>query len=197
MPVRAGNKGKIFVVSGPSGSGKTTLIKQVLKDRRIRSRFVRSVSYTTRAKRSGERHGRDYFFITRKEFLRQLKAKKFLEWTKYLGYYYGTSREFVEEQIFRGKSIFFCIDIKGKNSIKNIFPLNAVSIFVMPGSLKELPLRIRGRCSRIETGEIRQRVQLAKKEILSAPGYDYTLINQELMHARNRLKEIICKELIN
>lgn len=101
----------VFVVSGPSGSGKTTLIRQLLSGQRRRD-LVRSVSLTTRPRRTGERHGRDYFFITKDEFLERRAAKKILEWTRYLGYYYATSRDFVDETLRSGKHAVLCLDYR-------------------------------------------------------------------------------------
>ena len=95
MPQR---EGKIFVISGPSGSGKTTLRDCLLKDKKVKSLFAKSVSFTTREKRTAEIEGRDYFYISEKEFKKKLRAKKILEWTKYLGYYYATPRDFVSQR---------------------------------------------------------------------------------------------------
>ncbi|MBU0503225.1 MAG: guanylate kinase [Candidatus Omnitrophota bacterium] len=185
------NRGIIFVVSGPSGSGKTTLVQGVLKDKGLKNRFVRSVSFTTRLKRTGEKQGRDYFFISRTEFEANLKAKKILEWTKYLGYYYGTPKEFVDKQLKRFKNLFFCIDLKGARNIKRIYPGDTVTIFIRPGSLSDLPLRIRRRCQATKAEEIKKRLSLAKKEMLAAKAFDYQLVNKNLKEALKELKEIV------
>ncbi len=188
-------KGRIFVISGPSGSGKTTLAEALLKDTYLKRRLVRSVSFTTRPRRTGERAGRDYFFITTQEFRRNLADKKILESTKYLGYYYGTPKRFVEGQLKNRKSVLLCLDYNGARRLKRLYPRHTVTIFVMPSSLEALSHRIRGRCSKTAKEEIRQRLLLAKKELLRAKAYDYRLVNEELPVAIGGLRTIVLAEL--
>lgn len=185
------NTGLIFVISGPSGSGKTTLVQGALADKKFKNKFARSVSLTTRPKRSGEKQGRDYFFISRAEFETNLKAKKILEWTKYLGYYYGTPKDFVDRQLKSPKNLIFCIDLKGARNIKRLYPEKAVTIFIRPGSLRDLPLRIRRRCQATKEEEIKSRLKLAKKEVLAAKTFDYQLVNKNLKEALKELKRIV------
>ena len=115
-------KGKIFVISGPSGSGKTTLAQSLLKDRKLKKKIARSVSFTTRPKRSGEKNRKDYFFIGKNDFKEKLKSKKILEWTRYLGYYYGTAKDFFEAQLVKSKAVVLCLDLKGAARIKKLYP---------------------------------------------------------------------------
>ncbi len=183
--------GLIFIVSGPSGSGKTTLVQGVLTDKKLKNKFARSVSFTTRPKRTGEKNGRDYFFISREEFTAALKAKKILEWTKYLGYYYGTPKDFVDRQLRSKRDLFFCIDLKGARNIKRLYPDNTVTIFIRPGSLRDLPVRIRKRCQGTGEEEINSRLKLAKKEVLAAKTFDYQLVNKNLTQALKKLKNIV------
>lgn len=185
----------IFVISGPSGSGKTTLLKGVLSDRVLRKKLARSVSYTTRPKRSGEKNGRDYCFISEGEFKEKLKAKKLLEWTRYLGYYYGTPKE-----LFSGKNagkpgIVLCLDIKGAYRLKELYAEHTVLIFVMPLSLKLLPQRMQKRCNRTGALEIEQRLELAEEEVRASAHYDYRIVNKDLGRAIEALRTIIKKEL--
>ncbi|MDD5729943.1 MAG: guanylate kinase [Candidatus Omnitrophica bacterium] len=190
-------KGAIFVISGPSGSGKTTLLRNVLLDKKLKKRLVRSISVTTRGKRSGEKEGKDYFFVTGPEFKKRLKEKKILEWTRYLGYYYGTPREFVEKQLERSKGVLLCLDIKGALRIKRLYPDCTVTIFVLPYSVDMLAERIRQRCSKTKTEEIQKRVKLASRELRSSNIYDYSLVNKDLDKAIKELKNIIIKALKN
>jgi guanylate kinase len=193
----AGNKkrGFILVVSGPSGSGKTTLVKELLKDRLLKSRIIKSVSLTTRQPRSAEKEGRDYFFVARKDFLRLRREKKILEWTKYLGYYYGTPREYVRECLNEGKLLVMCLDYKGAQRIKRAYPFNSVSVFVKPPSLEVLRGRIRGRCLRTSEEEIHLRLIKAGKEMRMCDKHDYCVVNSDLKHAAGRLKQIIKEKL--
>ncbi len=192
-PNRNTSCGLIFVISGPSGSGKTTLRDKLLTDRDLRGQFVKSVSFTTRQKRSGERNRKDYLFITEGEFKKRLRAKKILEWTKYLGYYYATSKDFVDKQLANCKNIILCLDLKGALRIKRLYPNNSLTIFIVPPSIKSLRQRIEGRCNRTKKEEIQKRLRLAKKELSCAGKYDFTVVNKNLSQAVRELKGIILK----
>jgi len=186
---------KIFVISGPSGSGKTTLAQKILADKRLEKKLAKSVSFTTRPKRSGEVNGRDYFFISAEEFKENRRQKKILEWTRYLGYYYGTARRAVEGQLNRGKGVILCLDLKGAARVKKLYPEQTRTIFVMPPSMEELAGRIHKRCSQTREDEIRKRLRRAKEEIRSFRKYDFSLVNQDLSTAVRQLKNIIIKNL--
>ena len=191
---RKNKSGKIFVISGPSGSGKTTLLTRLIQDKKIGKLLAKSRSVTTRPKRLGERQGKDYFFVTQNEFNRLLKAKKILEWTRYLGYYYGTPRGPVENRLKKGKHLGLCLDLKGARVLKKIYPRNTVTVFVLPPSLSALKTRIEGRCRETDKKEIAQRLHLAKQEVLAASKFDYHILNQKLRVALNELKKIFLKE---
>ncbi len=187
--------GEIFVLSGPSGSGKTTLLNHLLEDRFLSRKLVKSVSYTTRPRRSKERGRRDYFFVTKQQFEKAKKAKKILEWTRYLGYYYATPKDFVDKQLSKGKNIVLCLDRRGAFQVKRLYPQNTVTIFVAPPSLESLHQRISGRCPKTGKDEIRGRLRLARKEVRDSSRYDHRLVNKELAQAVKRLKSIIVKEI--
>jgi len=189
------NKAQVFVISGPSGSGKTTLLSSVLKEKALQKKFARSVSITTRPRRSKEQNGIDYFFISEAEFKRSLRAKKILEWTRYLSYYYGTPKEFVDKQLKTGKNILLCLDFRGASRIKKLYGNNCTTIFILPPSLTELTTRIRKRCHLTKTEEIERRLQLAKEEISTASKYDYCLLNDNLRTVVEELKAIITKKI--
>ncbi len=188
-------QGKIFVISGPSGSGKTTLLKRALLDKLLKHKLAKSVSVTTRAKRSGERQGRDYFFVRPEEFRRLNKAKKILEWTRYLGYHYGTKKDFLEEKLKKGRHLALCLDLRGALKLKKLYPKNAVTIFVEPPSINELRKRIEGRCSRTRQEEVEKRIKLAVGELGNSRHYDYIVKNKNLAKAETCLKGIILKEI--
>ncbi|MDD5077801.1 MAG: guanylate kinase [Candidatus Omnitrophica bacterium] len=192
---RGNNKqGKIFVISGPSGSGKTTLLARLIKDRKAGKLLKKSRSVTTRPKRSGEKEGKDYSFVNSQEFKCLLKEKKILEWTRYLGYYYGTPREPLEKQLLDGKSIGLCLDLNGARIIKKLYPARVVTIFIIPPSLHALKERIRGRCRGTDQKEVRERIFLARKELKSSGEFDYRILNQSLPEAIKELKNIFWKE---
>jgi len=188
-------KGLIFIVSGPSGSGKTTLLKNLLGNKALKNRLVRSISFTTRPRRSGEQDKRDYFFISEKRFKQEQKAQNLLEWTKYLGYCYATPKEFMERQLHKAKHVILCLDLKGAFTVKRQYPGNAVTIFVVPPSLDTLLYRITSRCNKTKEEEVRQRLTLAQQELTACDRYDYCVVNKDLNQAIKELKGIILKEI--
>lgn len=190
------DEGFIFIISGPSGSGKTTLARLLLRQRSaFKGRLVKSVSLTTRKPRSAEKPGRDYFFVGKEDFSRLLKDKKILEWTKYLEYYYGTPKEFVENCLEKGKYLLMCLDHKGAMRVKRAYPCRSTSIFLRPPSLRVLEQRIRGRCKRTAELEIKERLAKAKREMRLCCRYDHCIVNGDLEQAVNDLKKIIGKSV--
>lgn len=179
----------IFVVSAPSGCGKTSLIKALLKNSK---NLVRSVSFTTRPPRRGERKGVDYNFISDDEFRKRLKQKGFLEWSKPFGHYYATPKDFVEKNINRGKDVILSLDVKGALFFRKNFK-NAVLIYVLPPSLKALKDRLIHR-STDSLREVLKRLSFAKKDILNLKSYDYAVVNNNFSEAVKRLKAILNAE---
>jgi len=188
-------RGMIFVLSGPSGSGKTTLAQAVLAERKISGILKKSVSFTTRPRRQGEKDQKDYFFISGKEFFRRQRAQKILEWTKYLGYYYGTDRDFVDSRLKNNRSLILCLDLKGASRIKELYPQRTVTVFIMPPSLEELAGRIENRHRETSKDEIKKRLRLAKREMAKAEDFDFCLENKDLAPAVKALKRIIIKNI--
>ena len=133
--------GEIYVVSAPSGAGKTTLLKRLLAAV-PGLRF--SISFTTRAPRSGETHGREYFFVTPEEFQEIRDRGGLLEWVEQFGHFYGTSRDYVSQSLTEGYGVVFDIDVRGAKAIKKSFP-GATFIFIVPPSLTVLEERLRQR----------------------------------------------------
>ena len=188
-------KGFLFVISGPSGSGKTTIAQRILKRKKLKKILFKSVSFTTRPKRLGERNGQDYFFINLEEFKEKRRKKRILEWTKYLGYYYATPKDLILKQLKQRKNIILCLDIRGALKIKKLYPKNTVTIFLKPPSLEDLKARIKKRSSRIAKEEIRKRLALADQELKLAKLYDYCLINKNLKETVKQLEKIILERI--
>lgn len=188
-------RGFIFVISGPSGSGKTTLIKNLLKDKGLTNTLAKSVSFTTRPKRANEKNGRDYSFITPRRFKALLRGKKIIEWTRYLGYCYGTPKDYLDGEFRAGRHIVLCLDTKGARKIKNIYPANTVTIFILPPKPETLRQRIRSR-SRIKKENLLKRLKLAKKEIALSQRYDYKIMNENFPLALKELKDIIFERIV-
>lgn len=185
-------RGKLFVISAPSGSGKTTLCEMLIRSLRGKRRLVRSVSLTTRKPRKDERQGRDYFFISRREFIKRRKADQLLEWANVLGSLYGTPRDFVEQHIKRADDVLLSIDVQGAGKIKRKVK-KAIFIFILPPSLQELALRL-GRRSTENKREITRRLRLAEKEMGFIEEYKYVVLNDTIKSALARLKKIVQHE---
>jgi guanylate kinase len=188
-------QGFIFVVSGPSGSGKTTLASRVVTSKKLRGTLLKSVSLTTRPKRSGEREGRDYFFVSAGRFRRLLREKKILERTSYLGYDYATPKAFVERILKKGKHLILCLDVKGARALKRHYPAQTVTIFVKPPSIGTLRSRIEKRCARTTDREICGRLRRATAELRAAGKYDYCLLNKNLRQVVKALQDIIISKI--
>lgn len=190
-------RGLLFIICGPSGSGKTTLAENILKEKSLKNKIEKSVSFTTRPKRTAERNKKDYFFISEERFKQELREKKILEWTKYLGYYYGTPGDFLDEKLSRGRNTLLCVDLKGVSRLKRLYPKESVTVFIMPPSLRVLRERIGKRCRKIGKEEIHKRLKLARGEILSASKFDYQLVNKDLAKSVKQLKNIILRKIGN
>jgi guanylate kinase len=187
--ILAKREGVIFILSAPSGAGKTTLITRLLK---IFPEMVLSVSYTTRARRSGEVPGKDYFFVTEERFARMQGRGQFAEWARVHGYLYGTPRRPLEASIHRGRDMLLDIDVQGARKIKRQYP-HAVSVFLLPPSWQELQKRLALRgTDRMES--IRQRLTNARREIQEMIRYDYLIVNREIGEAVEYLRSIVLAE---
>jgi guanylate kinase len=161
-------------VSGPSGAGKDTLVEGL---RARHSRFLYSVSATTRPPREGERDGVDYFFLDRPEFERRKAANDFLETREYNGHLYGTPRSFIDDALREGYDVLSKPEVNGALAIKRAFP-GAVLIFIVPDKFSHLRSRLEAR--RTETNEqIAARLETAHDEFTFARRFDYLVINEE------------------
>ena len=188
-------RGSLFVLSGPSGSGKTTLAAAALKEPGIKGRVLRSVSVTTRPRRNREVEGKDYFFVSETRFLRLRREKKILEWTRYLGYYYGTLTRFVDATLGKGKSLLLCIDVRGAAAVSRRYPRQAVTIFVKTPSLGTLRERIEGRACGMDARELQGRLARARQELALAGRYDHMIVNRDFARAVTRLTTLMKKTI--
>ncbi len=179
----------LVVISGPSGVGKTTIIKALLSRR---DDVIFSVSCTTRPKRPGEVHGRDYFFITEEEFRSMVEREEFLEWAEVHGYLYGTPRKFIDKAMKEGKSVLLDIDVQGAMKVMETFK-EGVFIFIAPPSVKALEERLRKRKTETED-KIRRRLEDARWELGFIDRFQYLIINEELDRAIYELDSIITAE---
>jgi len=187
------DEGKIIIVSGPSGSGKTTLHKKLFLSRRLKKKLVKSISVTTRSPRRGEKSGRDYLFINKRQFFYKRCAGHFLEWQKVFDNYYGTPQNAVERLIRSGKNVLLCIDVKGAGVVARKCP-DAVKIFIMPPSMEILEERLKKRDT--ETPQnLRLRLKIARREMREARHYQHIVVNDQFTKALHRLESIILSEI--
>lgn len=187
-------RGRIIILSGPSGSGKTTLHQKLLKDPAFKSKLVKSLSATTRAPRLGEKDGRDYFFISKRDFLNKQKKGAFLESMKVFDNYYGTPKDKVEQNLDKGKNVLLCIDVQGAAVVGRCCK-DAVKIFIKTPSLKDLKARLEQRATE-DAGRLKLRLKTAKEELKEAGKYDYVVINDVLNRAYHELARILSKEVL-
>lgn len=185
-------KGRIFILSGPSGVGKTTIHEKILLSKTLKGRVVRSVSMTTRPKRKGEVHGRDYFFVSLKMFLYKIRVGQFLEWAKVFDQYYGTPFKQVQKLLGRGKSVLLCIDVQGAAQVMKRCP-EAVSIFVKAPSLMELKKRLLKRGTENEE-TMMKRLRLSRQEMKQAKTYTHVVVNKNLASACCEVERIILQQ---
>jgi guanylate kinase len=179
--------GLLIVISGPSGVGKGTVIKEVMKDPSLNLSY--SVSMTTREKREGEQEGVNYYYVSREQFEKTRDEGGLLEWTEFVGNYYGTPLSEIERLRKEGKNALLEIEVEGCMQVKNKVP-DALTIFIVPPSLKELENRIRGRRSEAEE-IVQQRLAKASKELEMTGQYRYVVCNDDIQLAADIIKVII------
>ncbi len=178
-------KNKLLVISGPSGVGKGTLVKAI---KARRADVTESISCTTRAPREGETHGKEYFFLTKEEFLRRIEERDFLEYDEHFGNYYGTPKSFVQEML-KTKSVILEIDVVGALNTKKAIP-ESVLIMIAPPSVEELKRRLVGRGTETEEA-IKNRLSRLEYELSQQDKYDYVVVNDDLERAIGEIENIL------
>ena len=184
------DKGLLIVISGPSGVGKGT-IRSALFEMEGHD-LVYSVSLTTRKPRCDEVNGREYWFISREQFEQKIKENKMLEYAEFVGNYYGTPLDTVEEQLKEGKEVVLEIEVNGAMQVRERMS-DAVFIFIAPPSYEVLEKRLKSRGTE-DTEHIKERIDKAKKELGLAYQYDYIVVNDEVKNAADKIIAIIRAE---
>ena len=183
-------RGLLIVLSGPSGVGKGTVRAAIFS--KGEQKFVYSISATTRLPRTGETDGVDYFFKTREEFEQMIQNKQLLEYAEYVGNYYGTPLEYVENTLEQGKDVFLEIDVQGAIQVRDLMP-DGVFIFLTPPDLNELESRIVNRGT--DSDEvIAKRMKTAREELELMKYYDYSVVNDTVDNAVQKIEAIIQTE---
>lgn len=178
------------ILSAPSGAGKTTIAKALLSSRHD---LGYSVSCTTRQAREGEIPGKDYYFITRTEFISKRERGEFAESAEVHGNLYGTLRSEVQRVLSSGKHVLMDIDVQGAAQFTRVFP-QAVTIFILPPSADVLLARLKMRQSETPQ-QLADRLQSALQELQSVDEYEYVVVNDNLEKAVQRVGSILDAEV--
>lgn len=180
-------QGRMIVICAPSGTGKSTLLTRLFADH---PELEWSVSCTTRPIREGEKHGKDYYFISKEDFEKEISENKFIEWARVHSNYYGTSKTFVDEGLKLGKKMLFDLDVQGSDAMKKMYGDQVQVIFIEPPSIEELEKRLTGRATE-PSHVIRERVENARKELERKSDFDHLVLNDDVERAYIRLKEVV------
>lgn len=175
-----------FVICGPSGVGKGTLVKRLLADI---PNVALSISCTTRKPREGETDGVSYYFLSKDEFEKRIKENLFLEWALVHGNYYGTPRDYVENNVKDGKIILLEIDVQGALAVKQQKP-DTILLFIAPPSVDELRRRLDNRGTDDEATK-QTRIKNAMEELSQQDKFDVVLVNDDLEICYSKLKNLI------
>ncbi|HTM75491.1 MAG TPA: guanylate kinase [Pseudolabrys sp.] len=183
-------RGLMLVLSSPSGAGKTTLSRKLLdEDKNV----MLSVSVTTRKMRPGEKDGRDYRFIDRRQFDALVEKNELLEWAEVFDNYYGTPKKPVMDALAAGRDVLFDIDWQGTQQLGDKAPNDLVSVFVLPPSIPELERRLHKR-AQDDYETIHRRMAKAADEMSHWAEYDYVVINRDLDQAFADVSAILAAE---
>jgi guanylate kinase len=178
--------GNLFVVVAPSGAGKTSLVAELLARE---SNIKLSISYTTRAPREGEAHGREYHFVSRDAFERMIASGDFLEHANVYGNYYGTSRRWIEGELAGDHDVLLEIDWQGARQVRALFPA-MVGIFILPPSLSELKRRLESR-GKDAPEVIARRLAGARDEVSHVLEFEYIIVNESFESAVSDLQAVV------
>lgn len=179
---------KAVIISAPSGSGKTTIVKYLLEKE---NRLAFSISATSRQKRPGEIHGRDYYFMTSGEFIGRIKANDFVEWEQvYPDIYYGTLKSEIDRIWKEKKAVIFDVDVKGGLSLKKYFSDKGLSFFIKVPDFKILEKRLRDRHTESENS-LRTRLEKASSEMQYESSFDEVVVNDDLEAACRKIADRI------
>ena len=187
--IKQKKQGQLIVVSGPSGAGKDTIVNKVSEKN---DKVWVSVSATSRKPRTGDKEGVTYFFLEKEDFEKKIEEGYFLEYAEYAGNYYGTPKEKIVEKLEKGFDVILVIEIQGAMKIKELVP-EALFIFVMPPSEKELLKRLKNRKTE-EKEKIVERFNIAYKEINEVTKYNYVVVNDDLEEAVDKVTSIMKAE---
>ena len=187
------NDGIMVILSSPSGAGKTTLVNLIAS----KNNFEISISHTTRQPRPNEVNGKDYFFVSDKEFRRLIKNEEFLEYAKVFNNFYGTTRTPVIDKLNKGKNVLFDIDWQGADQIKNKkLDYKLITFFILPPSKEVLFERLSNRDMKDKL-IAEERMKQFGRDVLHWINYDYVVINDNLENCYSKITNLINAEIYN
>jgi guanylate kinase len=185
--------GTMVVLSSPSGAGKTTLVHKISKLKN----FIISISHTTRRPRINEKNGKDYFFVNKLKFKKLIKNKEFLEHARVFNNNYGTSKNFVDQNLKKGKNVLFDIDWQGADQIKKKkLNYKLLSFFILPPSKKVLQQRLSNRHKKDKL-VVKERMKQFKRDVKRWKNYNFVVINDNLNKCYKQILKIIKAKLKN
>lgn len=187
--IKSKKTGQVIVISSPSGGGKGTVIAELLKKQK---NLWLSVSTTSRSQRANDIPGVTYNFVTKEDFEKKIKEDYFLEYTEYVGNYYGTPKEPIKEKLDQGIDVILEIEIEGASNIKKLLP-ESIFIFIMPPSIKTLVKRLKKR-NTDSNDKLMERFHKTYKEINEVTKYNYVVINDDLEETVDKVASIIKAE---
>ena len=187
--IKSKKTGQVIVISSPSGGGKGTVIAELLKKQK---NLWLSVSTTSRPQRDNDIPGVTYNFVTKEDFEKKIKEDYFLEYTEYVGNYYGTPKEPIKEKLDQGIDVILEIEIEGASNIKKLLP-ESIFIFIMPPSIKTLVKRLKKR-NTDSNDKLMERFHKTYKEINEVTKYNYVVINDDLEETVDKVASIIKAE---
>lgn len=179
-------KGTLAIVSGFSGVGKGTVVRKMVEE----YGYALSISATTRQPRTGEEDGVSYFFITREEFEKRIAENDFFEYAQYVGNYYGTPKSFVMNMLEEGRDVILEIESEGAFKVKEQYP-QALLIYMLPPSMKELKNRLVGRGTETEDVIAKRLKKAVESEMDRAEKYDFLIVNEEVDACAMELSRMI------
>ena len=185
------HKGILMVMSGFSGAGKGTIVKKMLE--KYPDQYKLSISATTRKPRVGETHGKEYFFLTKEEFIARMKEDGFVEWAEYVGNYYGTPKAYIEEELAKGSNIILEIEMQGALEVRKKFK-DALLLFVTPPDYLTLKERLVKRGTE-DMDTIKKRLNRAVKETGYIEQYNNVIVNNDVEEAADEIHNIVMSEM--
>lgn len=180
-----------LILSSPSGGGKTTITRMLLERR---GDVGYSISCTTRAPRNGERHGTDYHFLSRDEFLARRKREEFAESAEVHGHLYGTLKSEIERVFASGRHVVMDIDIQGARQFVAAYP-ESVLVFLLPPSAEALLSRLMARNTESPEAVVR-RLTGARDELAAVGSYQYVVVNDDLERAFRQVAAVVDAETV-